>query len=698
MANQVVLTFMDGAKVEVRGDDLSIDYEVTFINTETGELVYTSIVKAGHWTAANPKYYVRWRVVVKENGEPKLDHTLNLNDQNVLVIFDSKSMGDSIGWMPIVEAFRLKHNCRVTVATFHNDWFEEVYPEMKFITHGEATPDTAFHAIYRLGAYDRDYNKNRNLWRFVPLQQIASDMLGLPAEQIQPRIVRSKLPAEFNAPYVTISEFSTWYGKQWLRPGGWQELVDRIRAEGYDVVSTSKEPSTLKNITKLNNRPIYETIRTIQHSKAMVCVSCGPSVMAWALGVPTVIVSGNTMPRSEFDAAVRIYNDKVCYGCMNDPRFTLDRGNWKFCPTNRNFECSQTITVDMVWAAVEPILAGVKATRTGVAPAEFPSSVAPARILYLTPHCSTGGGPKYLERCVEEMKAAGHDICVVEYSNISSHYVIQKDRIKALVPFHTLNGNKTASLNKIFLDFKPDIVHLHEFPERFMDDESGDLLYSASRPYKIIETPHSQGMPARRWHPDGYVFVSDHHMKFVRDEKVPKTIAEYTLAKRPRPDRTMALKGLGLDPGKFHVLNVGLFCEWKNQGEIFDVARRLPDVQFHFIGNTADNFKAYWQPLLDHRPDNCTLYGERADVERFYGAMDLFFFASKSELNPIVLKEALSWSMPVVMRQLTNCPQYNREPLVRYYTDVDEAVGMIRGYSPSMRYSLEQAYSFREVV
>ena len=64
----------------------------------------------------------------------------------------------------------------------------------------------------------------------------------------------------------------------------------------------------------------------------------------------------------------------------------------------------------------------------------------------------------------------------------------------------------------------------------------------------------------------------------------------------------------------------------KNQAENNEYARLFTGVQFHFVGNQAENFKDYWEPLVSNIPDNCIIWGERPDVEKFYSCMDLFLF------------------------------------------------------------------------
>ena len=85
---------------------------------------------------------------------------------------------------------------------------------------------------------------------------------------------------------------------------------------------------------------------------------------------------------------------------------------------------------------------------------------------------------------------------------------------------------------------------------------------------------------------------------------------------------------------------------------------------FHFVGNQAGNFEHYWKPLMENKPANCKIWGERNDVSNFLSACDIFYFSSVFELNPLVVKEALSWKMPVLM--------YNLETYMGAYSNKNE--------------------------
>ena len=295
------------------------------------------------------------------------------------------------------------------------------------------------------------------------------------------------------------------------------------------------------------------------------------------------------------------------------------------------------------------------------------------KLLYVTPHLSTGGAPQYLLKKLE-LLIDEFDIHVIEYQDLGI-FRVQKDKIIKLLknPLITLDDNKHRLL-ELINDIKPDIIHFEEMPELFnITDDITQKIYVSDRKYKIFETSHDSSFePAnKRFYPDKFLFCSDNQLLKFRSIDTPACVIEYPEYNFKRPDRTNALKQLDLDPEYKHVLNVGLFTSRKNQGEIFDYAKILKNekIFFHFVGNQAPNFESYWRPLMDSKPDNCIIWGERTDVEKFYSSMDLFLFTSRGhsgdkETNPLVLKEALSWNIPILMHRIDSyLDKYDRKAI-----------------------------------
>jgi len=303
--------------------------------------------------------------------------------------------------------------------------------------------------------------------------------------------------------------------------------------------------------------------------------------------------------------------------------------------------------------------------------------------MFIASHLSTGGMPQYLYKQIEATYK-DHDVYCLEWDNITGgKLTVQRDRIQNLLgdKLITLNQDKHHLL-KLIEEYKPDFLHFKELPETFIDLSILEKVYSKDRKYKIIETTHDSSFPTstKRFLPDKFLFVSAYNaFKYINFD-IPYEIVEYPVDQKI-PNREENRKKLGFEDDWKHIINVGLFTPRKNQKYLFEIAEKLKDykIKFHFIGNQADNFKFYWEPLLKNKPSNCIVWGERNDVEDFIQAADLSFFASKGdkynkELNPIAIKEVLEYNIPMMMFNLdVYCGKYDNNPNIDFLTgDLDK--------------------------
>lgn len=302
------------------------------------------------------------------------------------------------------------------------------------------------------------------------------------------------------------------------------------------------------------------------------------------------------------------------------------------------------------------------------------------KILYIVPHMSTGGAPQVLVKRIEVLKNT-YDIYVVEYDNISDLFVVQKNKVKSLIKnenYFTL-GNDKSELLSIINKINPDIIHFEEMPEvSNMDITLISKIFKPDRNYKIFCTTHSSDFDVNNtiFYPDKFIFVSQFNSFKFSKLGVPIDVVEYPTDSVyvTEEERMMYRKELGMSDDLFHIINVGLFTPRKNQSYAIEIAKKLLDdkIMLHFIGNQADNFKFYWQPLLKNIPSNCKIWGERNDTHKFYIAADLFLFTSmgfktNKELNPLVIKEAMSYKLPQVLFPLdVYCSKYNNNPWITY--------------------------------
>ena len=358
--DEIKLSFSRSPKVEIIGDESSDNdpYTVHFIDRKTNKTLCVNTINKNHWLATNEKYYVDWIVKVFKRDTLVLEHELDITGENVFIAIDSKSIGDTIAWVPQVEEFRKKHNCHIYLSTFHNNLFRKSYPKLDFIEPNGNRRDLSFKYEWWMGVYlENGANFHRRDWRTLSLFDIGSDQLGLESREIKckidiPQSINKKIIP--NKKYVCITTSSTAGLKHWQNETGWQEVVDHLNNLGYQVVLVQKEKlpwmdlKKLEGVTHPKTRNLQEVIGLLLHCEFVVGLSSGISWLAWALDKKVVMISGFTKPFHEFSNPHRIINEDVCHGCWHDTEYMFDRSNWKWCPRNKNFECTKSITSDKV--------------------------------------------------------------------------------------------------------------------------------------------------------------------------------------------------------------------------------------------------------------------------------------------------------------------------------------------------------------
>ena len=224
--------------------------------------------------------------------------------------------------------------------------------------------------MYTIGLfYNKDNSinhlKNPKDPKSVTMQQMASDILGFSKREIKPKLKSRFVKKDSNIKQITIGIYGTAQPKFWNNPKGWQEVVDWLNGRGYTVKLLSKEGDNYMGnklptgIIHHPSGPIEGVMDEMLKSEAFIGIGSGLSWLSWALDVPTVLISGFSYKWAEMDDCIRIGAPQgKCEGCFN--RLRLDAGDWNWCPdhkgTERQFECTKTITSEMVIKELEKFL------------------------------------------------------------------------------------------------------------------------------------------------------------------------------------------------------------------------------------------------------------------------------------------------------------------------------------------------------
>jgi autotransporter strand-loop-strand O-heptosyltransferase len=344
------LHHVNGLFFEIKSDGgKNLNYNVTFTDNSSNKVIYETSLKPNMWSRLDKRYLTDVTIEVKYNNRTieKVNILEHFKGKKVFICFESKSLGDTLAWIPYCEEFRIKYKCEVIVSTFMNSLFEKSYPELKFVGRGVVVENIA--GMFELGWF---YDKNKEPQHpvTIPLQQAATNILRLEYKEVIPKLDFTPKERPIEQKYVCISTHSTAQLKYW---DYWQELVDWLVSEGYKVVEVSKEVSELNNLTEILDKSIPSVMNYLHHAEFYIGLSSGISWLSFAMRKKVFMIANFSTKEHEFQTdCIRITDESVCHGCWNNPMFKFDKGSWGYCPehedTPQAFECHKSISAQRV--------------------------------------------------------------------------------------------------------------------------------------------------------------------------------------------------------------------------------------------------------------------------------------------------------------------------------------------------------------
>lgn len=344
--NTINVSYLEGPKVEILGD-FEQSYFIEFLD-DNDFVVHSDTISNNMWTSCSRKYYTQWKIRV--NG--KIVSEYSLNQKKVLISIESSSLGDTVSWAPYVVEFSKKHNCKVVFSTFHNNFFKNnpKYQDIEFVEPGSVTE---CYSVFRLGWFRKDdkwndTTKNPTQVNIIPLQQTATDILGLEYQELNHGIYHEKQDSPHSNKYIVFAPNATAGCKEW-KYEYWVMLFKMIQRLGYDVITLTKTPYYIDGTKNVWGEPLSTVINYLDHAEAFVGLGSGLSWLNWGLGKHTYMINGFAKPDHEFTSNVtRIHNPGICISCWNDSEFVFDAGDWDWCPvykgTSKQHICQKSIT------------------------------------------------------------------------------------------------------------------------------------------------------------------------------------------------------------------------------------------------------------------------------------------------------------------------------------------------------------------
>jgi len=245
-----------------------------------------------------------------------------------------------------------KHNCKVVLSTFHNEWFKnlDTYKDIDFIEPGMSTN---CYTSYKIGWFRSDENKwNKfdmypNQVNLIPLQQTATDILGLEYKEVNHSIDFPKGEKPMEKEYVVFGPNATAGCKEWTYEN-WVSLSKLIKELGYEVVTLTQQPYHIDGVINVWGEPLDVVCNYLHNAKTFIGLGSGLSWINWALNKYTYMINGFVEEGHEFTSNMTKITNDICIKCWNDPVHVFDAGDWDWCPvykgTERQHICQKSIT------------------------------------------------------------------------------------------------------------------------------------------------------------------------------------------------------------------------------------------------------------------------------------------------------------------------------------------------------------------
>ena len=622
-------------------------------------------------------------------SDSEYNYTKEQMSNTFLFKIHSQSLGDTLAATPTLRKLHDSYNKKIDVMTYHPDLFKnnkyinKVYSFSNFVN--EKSYKEIFNTFLGVGLKQGEYGieKKHNT---IDIRQFHAIDLGfmLNEKEMEYNYIADEYKNINNLPkkYICLHVANTWPSRTYS-DSNWQKLIDILNSKNIHVVLIGKnshesgffniDKPTKKLILKLgldltNKLDISQCWHVI--NKACYFITMDSGLLHLAGTTDTNIIQLGSSINNKLRAPYRNGSQDYKYKYISGPCDI-------FCASNIKYGVKEWKTIQ----GVPPLINclenkpkfdchpnPIQIVNNLIIPEYSIETDCKKKFLFFTAHLSTGGSPKYLEWLISKKINEGYEVKVIEWNLYSDTYIVQRNSIINMIGmdnFYSVGSyceddnsfySKNESVINHIKEYNPDFVHLNEFSEAFaikpLSNEIIDFLYSKDRKYKLFETTHdaNSNILNKRNIPDELWVVSKYQYDIAKETNIKTILVEMDIEKKIKPDREKTLKSLGLDPDKMHVLQVGLFSVNKNQKFTFEVASKFinSNVQFHFVGN-----ECYIDECgLDKNLNNCRVWGERPDVDLFMSCMDLFVMPSHEELNPIALKEAISWGMKCFVSNL----------------------------------------------
>lgn len=273
----ILYDFNYGCRVQVPVDG----WRVRMTDLDTFNVLLDEAAEANEVITSRRKYFVRFLLEVFDGHRLVFSHAFDATNQKVRLRMQPLALGDSLAWLPVIDAFREQHKCELYMPLGQHlqPLYRDGYPHLHIATDAELdSRNDTYYATYYLGLLkpfsERDHQPTDP--RVSNMQDMMAYLLGVPCEERRPNVVIADKTRTIAERYVCIATQSTAQCKYWNNPRGWPTLIEHLKTLGYRVLCIDRDkqygnadymnlmPEGAEDFT--GNRPLQERMSLLHHA------------------------------------------------------------------------------------------------------------------------------------------------------------------------------------------------------------------------------------------------------------------------------------------------------------------------------------------------------------------------------------------------------------------------------------------------
>ncbi len=291
---------------------------------------YSGIVEPKKEFHVDIHYLCPWKIQIFHEEVNLADFEINYKDSEVGFRFASTALGDTLAWVPVLQAWIEKNEpSKVYLHTTWNHLFDKSkYPKITWLDNADQFKNVPPLRLFHTVGISRDHIKSINSelnhatptnWKETNMIDTQNYAFGVEPIQRKPELIQLPPERMVKDKYVTMCNESSQKIKHLLKPKVWLALIEELKRKGYEVVTVGNKSNIFSGVIQGNAGEIQKAMILIRDAEFHIGLSSGLSWVAWAYNKQVLMLGNFTDMGYEFNTnLLRVIDKSGTWGIFND--------------------------------------------------------------------------------------------------------------------------------------------------------------------------------------------------------------------------------------------------------------------------------------------------------------------------------------------------------------------------------------------